>query len=388
MIPFIGSPQSWNELVASLPLAHLLQTWQWSQAKVRSGWQAMPFVWQEATGKTVAAAMILKRAIPVRRLANKICVLYVPRGPLMDWEDAALRLRVLEDLHAFAQRQGAIYIKIDPDMALVTGVPGMEGAVEFKEGQAFCSELQQRGWQYSKEQIEFRNTIMIDLTHSEDELLSHMKQKTRYNVRLAQKKGVTIRTGTVDDFPLLYQMLAETSARDGFDTYEESFYQFVWCSLMGVAPSASSLQPFMENLIAEVDGDPVAAISVFYFAGQALYLFGMSRGIHREKMPTYLLQWEAMRRASALGCKVYDLGGGSNEFTDGSRQRSVYSFKEGFGGFVHLSIGAWDFTPHPILYKLYIEVLPFVRRILHIHGPPYTNLEARHAKSIRKNKSD
>jgi len=364
-----------------------MQTWQWSQAKARSGWQPIPLIWQDGTRKPVATAMILKRPIPVRGLAKKICVLYVPRGPLMDWEDAALRLRVLEDLQAFAQRQGAIYIKIDPDVALGTGVPGTEDAVEFIEGQAVCSDLQRRGWQYSKEQVEMLNTILIDLTSSEDEMLSRMKQKTRYNVRLAQKKGVTVRTGTVDDLPLLWRMFNETSERDEFTLREESHYQFVWRNLMGVSPSASSLQPFIENLIAEVDGDPVAALSLFFHADQALYLYGMSRSIHREKMPAYLLQWEAMRRAKALGCKVYDTYGISDKFTEDSRLWSVHRFKDGLGGFVHRGIGGWDFTPNPILYKMYIEVLPVVRDILHRPGPPYTNLEARHQASERKKKN-
>ena len=141
-------------------------------------------------------------------------------------------------------------------------------------------------------------------------------------------------------------------------------------------------------MIAEVDGDPVAAVTNFYFADQVLGLYGMSRGIHREKKPGSLLEWETMRRGKALGCKVCDLYGVPDEFTEGSRLWSVYRFKSGLGGIVYRGIGGWDFTPNPILYKMYIEVLPFVKHILHLPGPPYTNLEARHAKSKRKNKSD
>ena len=127
MIPFTGTPQAWNELIASLPLAHLLQTWEWSQVKAKYGWQAMPFVWQDSIrSKPVAAAMVLKRSLPIGGFAKKMCVLYVPKGPLMDWNDAALRQRVLDDLQAFAKRQGAIFVKIDPDVALGTGVPGTD----------------------------------------------------------------------------------------------------------------------------------------------------------------------------------------------------------------------------------------------------------------------
>ena len=372
MIPFTGTPQSWNKLIAPLPLAHLLQTWEWAQVKVNYGWQAMPFVWQGAMGKPVAAAMVLKRRLPVGGFAKKMCVLYVPKGPLMDWEDAAVRLPVLDDLQAFAKRQGAIFIKIDPDVALGVGVPRTELAVEFGGGQAVRSELERRGWKFSQDQIQFRNTVLIDLTLSEEEMLKRMKQKTRYNVHLAQKKGVTVRAGTVDDLPLLYHMYAETSVRDGFLIREEGYYQTVWHSFMGVSPSASNLQPFTEPLIAEVDGEPVGAVSVFYFAGQAIYLFGMSRDEHREKMPNYLLQWEAMRRAKALGCMIYNLWGAPDEFNEKDGLWGVFRFKEGLGGYVSRTIGAWDFTPNLLLYKMYMEVLPRVMDIMRARGKART----------------
>jgi peptidoglycan pentaglycine glycine transferase (the first glycine) len=380
MIPFTGAPSSWNELTASLPLAHLLQTWEWSQVKAKYGWQALPFVWYDPLGEgaepsqapVVAAAMVLKRGIPVGGFGKKMCVLYIPKGPLMDWGDAGLRKRVLDDLHAFAKRQGAIFIKIDPDVVLGTGMPGGEEAMEVPGGQVVLSDLKVQGWNFSRDQIQFRNTVLVDLTPSEDELLGRMKQKTRYNVRLAQKKGVTVRPGTQADLSLLYHMYAETSVRDGFLIREEGYYQTVWRTFMGVPPSASSLQPFSEPLIAEVDGEPVGAVSMFYFAGQAIYLFGMSRQTHREKMPNYLLQWEAVRRAKALGCKVYNLWGAPDEFNDKDGLWGVFRFKEGLGGTVSRTIGAWDFTPNPLLYKMYTQVLPRVMDLMRARGKART----------------
>jgi lipid II:glycine glycyltransferase (peptidoglycan interpeptide bridge formation enzyme) len=372
MIPFTGTPQSWNELIASLPLAHLLQTWEWSQVKAKYGWQAMPFVWQGVMGKPIAAAMVLKRGIPVSGFAKKMCVLYVPKGPLMDWDDATLRVRMLDDLRAFAKRQGAIFIKIDPDVALGTGVPGAQEAVEFSVGQAVRSELEQRGWKFSQDQIQFRNTVLIDLAPPEDKLLRRMKQKTRYNIHLAQKKGVTVRVGTVADLSLLYSMYAETSVRDGFLIREEGYYQTVWRSFMSLPPSLSSLQPFAEPLIAEVDGEPVGAVSMFYFGGQAIYLFGMSHATHREKMPNYLLQWEAMRRAKALGCRIYNLWGAPDEFNESDGLWGVFRFKEGLGGYVSRTLGAWDFTPNPMLYRMYTEILPRVMDIMRARGKALT----------------
>jgi peptidoglycan pentaglycine glycine transferase (the first glycine) len=380
MILYTGSPSSWNDLIETLPFAHLLQTWEWSQVKAKYGWQAMPYVWhnqpskglEPSQGLIVAAAMILKRVIPIGGFAKKICVLYVPKGPLLDWSDAELRLRVLTDLDHFAKRQGAIFIKMDPDVVLGLGVPGTEDAVEYAKGQVVCSELVQRGWQFSQDQIQFRNTILVDLSLSEGDLLKCMKQKTRYNIRLAQKKGVTVRAGTEKDLALLYHLYAETSQRDGFLIREQGYYQTVWRSFMGVLPSATQRQPFTEPLIAEVDGEPVGAVSIFYFARKAIYLLGMSRAAHREKMPNYLLQWEAIRRAKELNCKVYDLWGAPNEFDEGDGLWGVFRFKEGLGGTVSRTIGAWDFTPNKVLYKIYTQVLPHIMDMMRLRGQART----------------
>jgi peptidoglycan pentaglycine glycine transferase (the first glycine) len=372
MIPFTGTPQAWNELIASLPLAHLLQTWEWSQVKARYGWQAMPFFWQESNGQPAAAAMILKRGLPISGFAKSLCVLYVPKGPLLDWQNIPLRRTVLDDLQSFAKRQGAIFIKVDPDVALGEGIPGTAEATEFPGGQEARSELVQREWRFSQDQIQFRNTVLINLCASEDELLARMKQKTRYNIRLAQKKGVTVRIGTVDDLPQLYRMYAETSVRDGFVIREEGYYQTVWRNFMIHPGHASTSQPISEPLIAEVDGQAVGAVSMFYFAGQAIYLFGMSRDAHREKMPNHLLQWEAMRRAMALGCRIYNLWGAPNDFNEKDSLWGVFRFKEGLGGYVFRTLGAWDFTPMPLLYKGYTELLPRLMDILRARGKART----------------
>jgi peptidoglycan pentaglycine glycine transferase (the first glycine) len=137
---------------------------------------------------------------------------------------------------------------------------------------------------------------------------------------------------------------------------------------MKVSHPTGTHQPFSESLIAEVEGDTVGAVSMFYFAGQAIYLFGMSRESHREKMPNYLLQWEAMRRAKALGCGIYNLWGAPDEFNESDGLWKVFRFKEGLGGVVSRTIGAWDFTPNPFLYKTYTEILPRVMDIMRARG--------------------
>ena len=124
MRAFHGDAHEWNELISNLPNPHLLQTWEWSQVKAKYGWEPMPFVWhgQPSTvnGQPVAVAMILKRRIPIAGFAARLNILYVPKGPLMNWSDESLRNRVLDDLQLFAKRQGAIFLKIDPDVVLGT----------------------------------------------------------------------------------------------------------------------------------------------------------------------------------------------------------------------------------------------------------------------------
>jgi lipid II:glycine glycyltransferase (peptidoglycan interpeptide bridge formation enzyme) len=330
--------------------------------------------WSLNTDHCIAAALILKRQILHNAFAARLSILYAPKGPLLDWKNISLRNRVLSDLQSFAKKQGAIFLKMDPDVLLGTGIPQAEHDVVDDGGQSVMSELRQRGWNYSPDQIQFKNTVLLDLHPTEEELLARMKQKTRYNIRLAEKKGVTLRIGTMQDFEMLYKMYAETSVRDGFVIRDNEYYKTVWKTFWaGAEPLVSSLRsPFTEPLIAEVNHEPVAAIFVFYFARRAYYVYGMSRHAHREKMPTYLLQWEAMKRAKARGCTVYDLWGAPDVFDESDSMWGVYRFKEGLGGKVVRTLGAWDFTPNLLWYKLYSEIIPRILDVMRSRGKSKT----------------
>jgi peptidoglycan pentaglycine glycine transferase (the first glycine) len=370
----------WNSIISKLPNPHFLQTYEWGQVKAKYGWSPVYVVW-DSDGRCkaetdpdllstfrspVAAALILKRQIIRNGFAARLSILYVPKGPLLDWSNESLREHVLDDLQSFAKKQGAIFLKIDPDVVLGTGIPSSEEAIMDNSGQAMMSELKRRGWRYSSDQVQFKNTVLINLNPSEEELLARMKQKTRYNIRLAQKKGVVLRVGTLKDLGKLYKIYAETSVRDGFVIRDEEYYRTVWETFI------NSNEPSCEPLIAEVDGEPVAAIFVFYFVGRAYYVYGMSRHAHREKMPAYLLQWEAMKRAKAKGCTVYDLWGAPDAFDETDSMWGVFRFKEGLGGKVVCTLGAWDYTPNPFWYKLYSEIIPRVLDVMRSRGKART----------------
>lgn len=384
----------WNSIISSLPNPHFLQTYEWGQVKANYGWEPIYLVWdREAKMKEErdlsslsslafypsAAALVLKRQVLRNGFAARLSVLYSPKGPLLDWTNEPLRSHVLNDLQSFAKKQGAIFLKMDPDVVLGTGIPSSQEDVIDFHGRAILSLLKRKGWEYASDQIQFKNTVLIDLSSTEDEMLARMKQKTRYNIRLAEKKGVTLRVGTQADLSMLYKMYAETSVRDGFVIRDEGYYQTVWKRFMAENPSQMSNSPrtthhlpFAEALIAEVNSEPVAAIFLFYFAGRAYYVYGMSRDMHREKMPAYLLQWEAMKRAKAKGCTIYDLWGAPEVFDETDSMWGVYRFKEGLGGKVVRTLGAWDFAPSPLWYKLYSEIIPRLLDVMRSRGKTRT----------------
>ncbi|MFH1446735.1 MAG: peptidoglycan bridge formation glycyltransferase FemA/FemB family protein, partial [Chloroflexota bacterium] len=282
-----------------------MQSWQWGQVKSHFGWQPLPFVWHDDAGKLAAASLILQRTVNIGGFTPRLRVLYAPKGPLLNWSDIALVRRVLDDLQNFAKQKSAIFIKIDPDLCLGWGVPGEAGAQQDQSGQSISQNLLERGWIFSDEQVQFRNTVLIDLTPDEDQILAGMKQKTRYNIRLSARSGVSVRSGGLSDLDMLYEMYAKTAVRDGFAIRSPEYYHLVWETFM--------IDGFAEPLIAESEGKPIAGIFIFRFAGTAHYLYGMSLEEQRDKMPNYLLQWEAIRQSKAAGCTIYDMWGAPDE---------------------------------------------------------------------------
>jgi peptidoglycan pentaglycine glycine transferase (the first glycine) len=339
--------EAWDTSIAALPEAHALQAWDWGEAKSRFGWTVERRAWG-ADGSVVAAAQILRRS--VRAGPFSATLFYVPKGPLLDWHSAQIRDSVLADLEALARREQAIQIKIDPDLVVGRGIPGPASDGPGGPGREAVAALEGRGWRFSPEQVQFRNTVVLDLQPEESALLAVMKPKTRYNIRLAQKHGVSVREGAEQDLPLLYRMYAETADRDSFVIRSEEYYRDVWGAMM----RAGRARP----LIAEVEGLPVAALILFHFAARGWYLYGMSRALHREKMPNHLLQWEAMRWLKHRGAAAYDLWGAPDAFNESDPMWGVFQFKTGFGGEVTRFAGAWDFAPSLVRYNAYHHVLP------------------------------
>jgi len=290
-----------------------------------------------------AAAMILKREIPNTRLS----ILYVPKGPTLDYSDPALRRVALGQLEQIARRERAIFINIDPD---VVRAWAQDDSRKSPIGAKFVEELQFRRWRFSQDQIQFKNTVELDLELDEDSLLSSMKRKTRYNIRLANRKDVVIRRGSTDDFPSIAAIYSETAVRDSFTIRPVEYYLDAWQTLY----DAVMAQPF----IAEYEGEILGAIIIVHYGERALYMYGASSSRERKRMPNHLLQWEAIRWAKSIGCKIYDFWGAPDEFTETDPLWGVWRFKAGFNGQVVQHIGAWDFPSKPFFYWVYTVVIP------------------------------
>lgn len=333
----------WNGSLLDLPAPHLLQTWEWGVAKAQTGWEARRLLWIGAGDQPKAAASLL-----VRRLKRRLplAVAYAPKGPLLDWTDAALVGHVLAGVEAEARRAHTLFVKIDPDVSPTT-----------LEGQQLASLLQARGWRPSAEQIQFRNTALLDIAADDERLLAGMKPKWRYNLRLAERRGVVVRAGGLDDLPTFYALYAETGARDGFLVRPFSYYAHAWRMFMQPADAAA---PSAHLLLAEIAGEPVAGLMLFRFGAAAWYLNGASSDRHRQSMPNHLLQWEAVRLARVHGCTTYDLWGAPDDLAETDPLWGVWRFKEGMGARFAPHIGAWDFPTVRAVYWAYTVLMPRV----------------------------
>ncbi len=343
------SAGEWNRTLLELGQPSLLQSWQWGEVKEQYGWHAAHKLWKNEKGRVFAAALVLQREQRLPLSGKRLKILYVPKGPLLNWK-GGIADKVFADLQAYARQIGAVYIKCDPDLILARGIDGQADHFPEPAGEALLQGLIGQGWALSRQQIQFKNTFWIDLTASEQELLSAMKQKTRYNIRLAEKKGVEVRIATIDELNMFYEMYLETAQRDGFIVRPRDYYLTLWRTFI----TAGLVSP----LLAQVGDEAVAGLLLFHFGKRSWYLYGMSRDLHREKMPNYFLQWRAMLTSKALGCTIYDLWGAPDEFNQSDRMWGVSKFKEGLGGYVVQTPGALDYPAKPFEYKIIQEFLP------------------------------
>ncbi len=357
----VHDPAAWRAALAELPAPHVLQSWEWGEVKAATGWHAERLIVAGEDGRTLAACQFLwrqlSRYLPVR-------VAYAPKGPVVDWADRVAVDAVLAAVESHAHARGCVFVKIDPDVR-----------EDLAEGVVLREKLRRRGWRFSAEQIQFKNTAVTDLRPDAGELLAAMKSKWRYNIRLAERRGIGVRRGGVDDLAAFYRLYAETGERDGFLTRPFAYYRAAWETFLRAEDDAAN-PAGGALLLAEhsEETEPVAGLFVFRYGRRVWYFYGASGERRRRDMPNYLLQWEAMRWAQERGCTVYDWWGAPTEVDDPvDSMQGVWQFKQGFGAEFQPHIGAWDYVVNPPLYTLYAEAMPralgLMRRLRGIPQP-------------------
>ncbi len=329
----IVSLAEWNQYLQNHPNAHLLQTGEWGELKSAFGWNPVHIVSGEA------GVQILFRRLPMG-----FAIGYIPKSAI-NFQQSALDSELWHEIDSVCKQNRAIFLKLEPDFwndqKPDTWTPRQAAAVKLET---------------SPHNIQPPRTMIIDISDNEVEILARMKQKTRYNIRLAEKKGVTIRAW--DDLAAFHQMMRVTAGRDGFGVHSFEYYKYAYDLMYS--------KQMCEILVAEYEGKPLAALFVARNGNRAYYLYGASTDEERNRMPTYLLQWEAMKWAEVRGCEEYDLWGvpdeeeailESNFETRRDGLWGVYRFKRGFGGQLKRAMQAMDRVYNPLLYWAYLRFM-------------------------------
>lgn len=331
----------WDTFLAQCVDAHILQSITWGELKQAFGWDVEHVAILDDTGSILAGAQIL-----FRKFLPGLCMAYLGRGPVgpanfspthPKWPD------LMAEIDTVCRKRRAIFLKIEPDL--------WEPLEEETSADAHQQNPPQ-GFLLSDHTIQPARTLLVDIRGEEQQVLARMKQKTRYNIRLAQKKGVVVTPSL--DIAAFYRLMQSTGDRDAFGVHSLEYYR-------------RAFQLFQQKdacqlLIAEFQGEPLAAVMVFAQGKRAWYFYGASSDAHRDLMPSYLVQWEAMRWARGHGCELYDLWGVPDEdektLEDGFMQNQaglwgVYRFKRGFGGVLRRAQGPWDRVYNPVIYSAY-----------------------------------
>src|SRR5258706_1252814 len=315
----------WNNFLDQHPNAHLLQMSEWGELKSSFGWKPVRLILNEKAG-----AQILFRRLPFGLTFG-----YMPKAAI-SFQEAAVSDEFWNEVDAVCKENRAIFLKIEPDLWGDISLPAGADGVRM-----------------SPHNIQPPRTIVINIKDDEEEILARMKQKCRYNIRLAEKKGVTVRVW--DNIAGFHTMMQVTGGRDEFSVHSLEYYQRAY--------GLFHPKGICELLVAECEGRPLASLMVFAHGRRAWYVYGASNDQERNRMPTYLLQWEAIRWAKAHGCAEYDLWGvpdeneGTLESNFETRNDGLWGvdrFKRGFGGELKRAAQALDRIYNPLLYKLYL----------------------------------
>lgn len=319
----------WDRFLLTVPGGHHLQSSYWGAVKAILGWRAIRVFATDGDGIR-GGAQILLRDVPVVGAVG-----YVPLGPVLGREDPALRRLVLHGVQAVARTQRVQFLVVQPQA-------GQEPVV---------GDLLAYGFRKAGDLVRPhpKATLLVDLARDEDALLAGMKSRTRYNIRLAQRRGIRVRQGGEADLPTFYRLLAMTGDRQRFAVPSQRYFRHL---VRIMAPPGHA-----KIFIAEHDGRPLSAALVIAFGDLVSYKRGGWSGELGHLHPNELMHWEAMRWAKAEGYRCYDFEGIELPAADGQFS-SVSAFKVGFGGDILLLPHAYEQIRNPILRGGYSWLAP------------------------------
>jgi peptidoglycan pentaglycine glycine transferase (the first glycine) len=324
---------------------HVLQSYRWGEFKRRLGWRPIRLV-LERDGKVVGLGQFLAyNTAPVPGV-----LLYCTKGPWLPWDDEEAVRTFFEGVRAVAGREGAHTVKIEP-----------EALEQHEDVKALLGRI---GFRKARYDLNQKTTLVVDLSLPEEELLARMRSKTRYNVRLAARKGVEVVEPDFEEaWETFYEWMKATSARK--EDYVLRRPRDYLRGVMGAMHEAGQGHLFL----AKHEGTPLAGIYVFTFGDKYWYMYGASSDEKRNLKPNYLLQWEVMRWARERGLTHYDMVGvpKAEDLDESSSLWGVYKFKEGFGGEIVDSLGCFDlpvrrgraaawYEFEPVYYRLYYKL--------------------------------
>jgi len=307
-----------DHFVASHPRGDVLQTTKWGRLKATSGWVYYPLGVFEK-GSLQGVALILTKGLP---LGAKIA--YSPRGPLYLSGEA---LRALVGAGSKLLRdEGALVWKMDPPIPKGDDLwSNCTRDLELRfvdAGDDFQS-------------VQPRHVMTLSLANSLDVLLQNMKSKTRYNIRYAQRKGVrVIQARDRKLLQVFYCLLQETAARDRFTIRPLDYFEAMWEHLIE--------NNLGQLFLAYKDDLALAGAICFRLPQRVWYVYGASSNEQRNLQASHLLQWEMIRWAKGLGCRVYDFRGVSGDLRESNPLYGLYRFKEGFGAQLETYVGEFD----------------------------------------------
>lgn len=288
---------------------HLLQSPVW--AKVKSNWQSEIIVSRDDCGIIRAGILVLRRNLP----GLPFSMLYAPRGPVCEEKDYHRMKDLVVGIQLLAKATNAYLFKSDP------AIPSND--LSFRE-HALSAGFQMNDTGKNFDGIQPKYVMRLKLKDlTADQIFAAFHAKTRYNIRLAQKKGVTIRVGSEQDLPAFYRLMEVTGKRDGFQIRS---YQYFVRMFEAMFPG------YLRLYLAEWNNEVIAASLAGILGNKVWYLYGASDNQHRNVMPNYLLQWEMILWAINENCEIYDFRGISGDIDPNNPLYGLYRFKKGFSG--------------------------------------------------------